>query len=78
MLVLTLGPYLFGLPAHKVAKQLVYTYITSICLFLYMLITQSIFNPIMMYPLMGVNVLICIWGIVLTVQASGAAGEPMF
>ena len=64
MLMLVLGPYLFGLSPVKVAKQMVISYLAYTCLFTYILLTTDLFNMMVMGPLTGLNVIFLIWGIV--------------
>lgn len=75
-LLVVLGPYLFGFAPIKVAKQLLILYASSVPLFVYYLMTSTIFNPTMVIPMTLLNVFFLAWNAYLVYQST-SQGEPL-
>jgi hypothetical protein len=73
--VIVVGPYLFGLPALSVAKQLCTSFLVNNGLFVHALLTTTSFNPLMMWPLTGFNTVLLAFG--LYVASPGVSGQPL-
>jgi hypothetical protein len=72
-MMIILGPYLFGLPANKVAKQMVLVYLFNVGIFGYTLYYLSVFNFSFAAPMCGLQVLLVGWGL----YASLNSGEDL-
>jgi len=75
MLVIILGPYLFGLSPIKIAKQFVFLYFFYTCMFVYFLFTSTLLNTIIVAPITAFNFLFFAWGLYLVLPAQ--SGEPL-
>ena len=75
MMMVVLGPYLFGFPTGKVVKQLTAAYIAFVLLFAYGLFFTEVFNFPIVASLTGVNFLFFVWGLYLVLTSD--AGEDM-
>ena len=71
MLLMVLGPYLFGFDFVKVTLQATITYLLFSGLFTYTLLTTDVFNAIVMGPLTGVNVIFFGVGLYIFLQDKG-------
>jgi hypothetical protein len=74
ILLIVLGPYLFGLPARGVTKQLTVVYLFFTGLFAYSLYAYSIFEVMMIGPMTGLNVILFGLGAYLALNS----GDPLY
>jgi len=74
ILMIALGPYLFGLSAKGVTKQLTVVYLFFVGLFAYSLYAYSIFEIMMVGPITGLNVILFLIGSYLTLNS----GDPLY
>jgi hypothetical protein len=69
VLLVALGPYLFGLPAVKVVKQLTVAYFLFICYFIFYIATETFMNIMVVGPLVFVNFVFLAAGVYLSLPA---------
>jgi hypothetical protein len=58
---MVLGPFAFGMQARLCAKQMLVSYIFTCSLFVYEILTTSIFNLTLVIPMTGINFIFLIW-----------------